>query len=83
MPVDGMTHARARRALRDARARIYDPNVTLIDFGQGQVEGKTVEGKLAIRFHVRQKLGPAALESAVRRDRPGASPNGSAISRPT
>ena len=57
MPIDRMTHARARRALRDARARIYDPNVTLIDFGQGQIEGKTVEGKLAIRFHVRQKLG--------------------------
>jgi endonuclease G len=65
MPIDEMTHTRARRALHDARARIYDPNVTLIDFGQGQVGGKTVEAKLAIRFHVRRKLNPAALGCAV------------------
>jgi endonuclease G len=60
-----MTLARARRALRETRHRLYDPNVTLIDFGHGKVGGETVESKLAIRFHVRRKLSPLALESAV------------------
>src|SRR5262245_56665812 len=65
MGIDRMTLAYARRALREVHHRIYEPNMTLIDFGHGKVGGKTVESKLAIRFHVRRKLKPLALESAV------------------
>jgi endonuclease G len=60
-----MTLAHARRALREARHHLYDPNVTLIDFGQGQVGGECAPDKLAIRFHVRRKLTTLALEAAV------------------
>lgn len=65
MSIDRMTLAYARRALRETRHRVYDPNVTLIDFGHGQVGGQTIEEKLAIRFHVHKKLGAVSLESAV------------------
>jgi hypothetical protein len=65
MTIDRTTRARARRALREALSRIHDPNVTLIDFGQARVGGRLVEDKLAIRFHVRRKLGEAALQGAI------------------
>ena len=65
MRIDRMTLAYARRALREARHHLYDPNVTLIDFGHGQVGGRCVEEKLAIRLHVRRKHSPPALEAAV------------------
>jgi endonuclease G len=74
MHVDRMTLARARRALREAASRIYDPNVTLIDFGHGRVGGETVADKLAVRFHVRRKLGGAELETAAQARRTGPVP---------
>jgi hypothetical protein len=68
MHVDRMTMARARLALREAtRGWLFDPNVTLIDFGWPDHEGQIAEDELAIRIHVRQKLSGFALETAVER----------------
>lgn len=75
MSIDRMTLAYARRALREARYHVYDPNVTLIDFGHGQVGGASVEEKLAIRFHVQRKYAPVALEGAVAAGRTSALPS--------
>ena len=66
MTIDRMTRARARRALHDAcRRHLYDPNVTSIDVGFPRRDEEIVRGKLAIRFHVAEKLYGVALESAV------------------
>ncbi|MFN8474944.1 MAG: hypothetical protein U0822_22340 [Anaerolineae bacterium] len=46
---------------------MYEPNVTLVDVGMPFKDGKLVEGKLAIRVHVRNKLRGSALEEAVAR----------------
>ncbi len=66
MNVDAMTMAHARLALREAiGAYLFDPNVTLIDFGLPERRGKLVEGELAIRVHVKKKLSGVALEAAI------------------
>jgi endonuclease G, mitochondrial len=66
MALDPMTIARARRAIRQAvQQYLFDPNVSLIDFGYPEHDGQIVDDELAIRFHVRQKLTGAALESAA------------------
>ena len=66
MCVDRMIIARARLALREAIGGwLFDPNVTLIDFGWPEHEGQLAEGELAIRIHVRQKLSDFVLEAAV------------------
>ena len=66
MNVDRMTIARARLALREAQGGwLFDPNVTLIGLGWPERKGQLAEDKLAIRFHVRQKLSGFALEAAV------------------
>lgn len=67
MHIDRKTLARARLAMREAvRGWIYDPNVTLIDFGWPERGGTLVEDKLAVRVHVIEKFarGPA-LEAAI------------------
>ena len=66
MHVDQATRARARLALREAiRGWLFDPNVTLIDFGWPEREGRIAEEEPAIRVHVRQKLAEFALEAAT------------------
>jgi hypothetical protein len=66
MNVDLMTLARARLALREAiRSHLFDPNVSLIDFGNPEHEGQIALGELAIRIHVKKKLFGATLEAAV------------------
>jgi hypothetical protein len=66
MHIDPMTLARARLALREASSNyLYDPNVSLVDFGWPEHNGQIVEDELAIRIHVRQKLFGAALEAAT------------------
>ncbi|MGH7597208.1 MAG: hypothetical protein ACREOI_12705 [bacterium] len=65
MNLDRMTLARARLALREAeRDYLFDPNITLIDFGIPKHEGQLAEGELAIRFHVRKKFSDFALETS-------------------
>lgn len=67
MKTDGQTLARARLAIQEAAQHwIYDPNVTLIDFGWRLRSGVLVKDELAIRVHVREKFqrGPA-LEYAI------------------
>lgn len=69
MQVDQMTLAHARLAMREAiRDWLFDPNVTLIDFGWPEHKGQLAEDELAIRIHVRKKYpsGPQ-LEAAVER----------------
>ena len=58
---------RVRLALRSAvRNWIFDPNVTLIDFGWRERDGKLAENKYCIRIHVVEKIAPGpALEAAV------------------
>lgn len=66
MEIHRMTRARARLALREAvRAYLFDPNVSLIDFGHPEHGGRIAEDELAIRFHVCRKLSGPALEAAV------------------
>lgn len=66
MTIHRITRARARRALHDAcRGHLYDPNVTSIDVGFPRRAGQIERGKLAIRFHVAQKLYGVALETAA------------------
>ena len=66
MNVDPMTMVRARWALREAaRNYLFDPNVSLIDFGNPEHDGEIAQGELAIRIHVRKKLSGMALETAV------------------
>lgn len=60
------TMARARQAVRTAcRHFFYAPNVQLIDFGFPEKNGHIQDDKLAIRFHVKQKLDGVLLESAI------------------
>jgi hypothetical protein len=66
MYIDPMKMARARLALRTAiRDHLFDPNVSLIDFGHPEHDGAIAMDELAIRIHVKQKLFDGALESAV------------------
>ena len=66
MTINRIARARARRALHDAcRRHLYDPNVTSIDVGFPRRAGQIVRGRLAIRFHVAQKLYGVALETAA------------------
>lgn len=63
-----MIIARARLALNQAvQNHLYDPNVSMIDFGYPELNGKLCTDELAIRIHVHQKLRGAALESAIDR----------------
>ncbi|MGD8805506.1 MAG: hypothetical protein PVH65_06625, partial [Chloroflexota bacterium] len=51
---------------REAQSWVFDPNITMVDFGWYQNDEGLVEGDYRIRFHVRQKFeeGPQ-LESAI------------------
>lgn len=70
MLIDARTLAYARRAIRDAsRTFLYDPNITLIDFGLPEHRGYLAGDELAVRFHVSHKLSGVALESAIARGR--------------
>ncbi|HEX9655122.1 MAG TPA: hypothetical protein VGA99_15555, partial [bacterium] len=52
--------------MREAtRQFLFQPNVTLIDFGNPLHEGRIAEDELSIRIHVNKKLSGVALESAV------------------
>jgi endonuclease G len=74
MQIDAMTMGCARRALRTATGHhLYDPNVTLIDFGRPRHGGRLARDELAIRVHVRRKLAGLALESALMRGTTAAS----------
>src|SRR3990172_7400794 len=67
MKIYGQTLALARLAVQKAVQHwIYDPNVTLIDFGWPEHGGELAKDELAIRVHVREKYqrGPA-LEYAI------------------
>jgi endonuclease G, mitochondrial len=58
---------RVRVAMQEAvRGWIYDPNVTLIDYGWPEHSGSLAKDELAIRLHVVNKLTPLALEAATR-----------------
>jgi endonuclease G len=64
--VDSTFRARARLALQQAvRNYLFDPNVSLIDFGMPEHAGQIAEDEVAIRVHVCQKLDPASLEDAA------------------
>jgi len=66
MTIDNTTLARARLALRAAtREFLFQPNVTLIDFGNPLRAGRLAEDELSIRIHVNKKLTGVTLESAV------------------
>jgi len=66
MDIDRMTIARARLAMQEAaRSFLFDPNVTLIDFGWPEREGRLATDTLAIRLHVKTKMSGIALETAV------------------
>lgn len=68
MQPDAVTMGCARRALRKATGdHLYDPNVTLIDFGRPRRGGRIMCEELAVRVHVRRKLAGYALESALLR----------------
>jgi len=67
MNLDRMTLARGRLALREAvRDYLFDPNITLIDFGNPKHEGQLADDELAIRFHVHKKLPVFTLETSRR-----------------
>lgn len=56
--------ARARLTLTDAlRGWLFDPNISLVGLGWKEKDGQVLD-TLAIRFHVKQKLSGAQLESA-------------------
>lgn len=67
MKIDGQTLARARLAIETAVQKwIYDPNVTLIDFGWPEHNGEIDKQVLAIRVHVKEKfMGRPALQAAI------------------
>jgi endonuclease G len=66
MRIDPETIARARLAVREAiRNHLFDPNVSMIDFGYPRRDGELIEDELAVRVHVKQKLAGPALESAI------------------
>lgn len=66
MHLDRMTRAYARRALRQAVSEfLFDPNVSLIDFGHPEHDGRLALDEVALRIHVRKKHLGAALESAI------------------
>ncbi len=66
MKVDSATMARAALAIGEAaRYYLYDPNISLIDFGYPEQLGMTRDDRIALRFHVHRKLEPLALESAA------------------
>ena len=52
MGIDRMTLAYARRALREVHHRIYEPNMTLIDFGHGLPRGAGLVAKRCQAFRV-------------------------------
>lgn len=67
MNLDQKTLTNARLAVREVVHNwIYDPNVTMIDFGWPEHNGKLATDELAIRIHVKEKRprGPA-LEAAI------------------
>lgn len=69
MKIDRRALARARLALREAIGGwLFDPNVSLIDFGCREQEGQIDWSDVRIRIHVRQKYpeGPE-LEAAIER----------------
>lgn len=68
MRIDAMTMGCARRALRKATGgHLYDPNVTLVDFGHPKRRGRIMGEELAVRVHVRRKLAGLELEAALMR----------------
>lgn len=70
MQIDSATLRRGRLAMREAvRQFLFDPNVTLIDFGHPEHQGRIAEDELTVRVHVRRKLAGHALESAARAGR--------------
>lgn len=65
MNIDRQTIARARLAIREAaRYFLYDPNISLIDFGHPLHGGYMAEDEIAIRFHVHEKLSQVELQAA-------------------
>jgi endonuclease G len=61
-----MTLARARLALRKtAYQYLFDPNVSLVDFGYPEREGRLAQDEIAIRVHVHKKLTGTALLEVV------------------
>lgn len=61
-----MTFARARLALSQAaQNHLFDPNVSMIDFGYPEKDGELCFDDLAIRIHVHKKMRGAELESAI------------------
>ncbi|MBZ0294207.1 MAG: S1 family peptidase [Anaerolineae bacterium] len=69
MGVDIRTAVAAKTVIwsRQATHILYDPNITMIDFGHPEIDGQVDEDSVAIRFHVRQKLPEFAIEAAVAR----------------
>ena len=66
MDIQPMTLALARLALGQAiQNHLFDPNVSLIDFGYPEHDGRLYMDELAIRIHVRKKMSGAALETAI------------------
>ncbi len=66
MELDQSTLARARLAVWQAmRGFLFDPNVSLIDFGFPERGGQIREDQLTVRIHVHHKMSGLRLESAV------------------
>lgn len=68
MDLHPSTLARARMAMKQAvQNHLFDRNVSLVDFGFPEHNGRLHTDELAIRIHVRKKMSGVELESAVNR----------------
>jgi hypothetical protein len=66
MELDPVTMKRARLALKEAVSKhLFDRNVSMVDFGFPEHEGRIVEDEIAIRIHVHKKFFGPQLEAAV------------------
>jgi hypothetical protein len=65
MKLDSHTVRRANLALREAVSKhLFDRNVSMVDFGFPEHDGKIAENEIAIRIHVHKKLFGVQLETA-------------------
>lgn len=66
MNINNQSLSAARQALQAATQNfLYTPNIDLIDMGYPEEGGELDSERLAVRFHVHQKLEGLALETAV------------------
>jgi hypothetical protein len=65
MELDSHTVRQANLALREAVSKhLFDRNVSMVDFGFPEHDGRIAEDEIAIRIHVHKKLFGVQLETA-------------------